>query len=58
MATPGPGTSTTTEKKQRQQWSDIERREICKYVVEYQQRCGAKPEWQEIKYWFEEQHPE
>jgi hypothetical protein len=58
VATPGPATSTTTKKKIPQQSADIDMREICKYIVEYQQKCGAKPVWQEINYWFEEQHPE
>ena len=57
MSTPDPGPTTMEEKKRRQQRTDSERREICKYILEYEQRCGGRSKWWVIKDWFEQKYP-
>ena len=58
MSTLNPGPTTMEEEKTRQQWTDSERREIFNLVLEYEQRCGRRPEWWIIKDWFEKKYPD
>ena len=55
MSTPGPGPRTMKEKAISS--GPIERREICKYVLEYEWRCGGRLDWRVMNHSFEEQYP-
>jgi hypothetical protein len=45
-------------KQTRQNWSDSEKKQICEFVNQWADKHGRKPEWREIKRWWESEHPQ